>query len=459
MTAPSENPQPERRFFFPDWTKALAQAPLSPAHRESYAITLRWYLSFCRRGRVPVDHASARQFIDWAVEQKHPEPWKLECWKDAIRWFFRTGCGRRLPEAPPHPPSGSPLPLGGGEGGSGSSAPSAPVARPSETAASPRVDWSDWVDATRRLMRIRHLSYRTEQSYLDWVQRFVRRYGDRPSKEVGEAELRGFLDDLAQAGQVSASTQRQALNALVFLFREVMGRQLGDFSDYQRAPVRQRLPVVLTREEMRRLLEPMEGTTRLMAQVMYGSGLRLMELLRLRVQDVDLERNLITVRHGKGDRDRMTMLPERVKPDLIEHLKKVRRLYEEDQRAGTGPVYLPGALERKYPNAGREWAWQWVWPSRELSVDPRAGVKRRHHVLDRMFQWAIRQAAGKARLTKPVTPHVLRHSFATQLLENGYDIRTVQELLGHKDVSTTQIYTHVLNRPGVAVRSPLDQQQ
>jgi integron integrase len=443
MTAQPENAQPEGRFSFPDWPEVLAHAALSPTHREGYAITLRWYLSFCRRGRVPVDHASARQFIVWAVEQKHPEPWKLERWKDAIRWFFRTGYARRLPEPPanPEPPASpeSPSAVGARE-----SSPAAPVA------------WSEWIEATRRLMRIRHLSYRTEQSYLDWVGRFVRRYRDRPSKEVGEAELRAFLDDLAQAGQVSASTQRQALNALVFLFREVMGRQLGDFSDYQRAPVRQRLPVVLTREEMQRVFGQMEGTTRLMGQVMYGSGLRLMELLRLRVQDVDLERHLITVRRGKGDRDRVTMLPERVKPGLIEHLTNVRRWYEEDQAAGIRPVYLPEALARKYPNAGREWAWQWVWPSRELSVDPRAGVKRRHHVLDRMFQWATRQAAGKARLTKPVTPHVLRHSFATHLLESGYDIRTVQELLGHKDVSTTQIYTHVLNRPGVAVRSPLD---
>jgi hypothetical protein len=241
MTAQPENAQPEGRFSFPDWPQVLAQAPLSPAHRESYAITLRWYLSFCRRGRVPVDHGSARQFVNWAVEQKHPEPWKLERWKDALRWFFRTGYARRLPEPPP---SAGPLkPV--------ESASSVGAAQPGRAAP---VDWSEWSEATRRLMRIRHLSYRTEQSYLEWVGRFVRRYGGRPSKEVGETELRAFLDGLAQVGQVSASTQRQALNALVFLFREVMGRQLGDFSDYQQAVVRQRLPVVLTRDEIRRLL-------------------------------------------------------------------------------------------------------------------------------------------------------------------------------------------------------------
>ncbi len=316
--------------------------------------------------------------------------------------------------------------------------------------------WEEWLDSLRRTLRIRHMSYRTEQTYVAWAVRFVSRQGLRIPRTVGEAEIKAFLDDLAQAGQVSASTQRQALNALVFLFREVMGRSLQDFSDYERARVRQRLPVVLTREEVRALLGVLQGTARLMAKVMYGAGLRLMELIRLRVQDVDFGQRIILVRRGKGDKDRAVPLPEAVREELQQHLQRVEGLHQQDRADGVGPVWLPDALSRKYPTAGCRWEWQWVWPSRELSMDPRAGVRRRHHVQEGAFQAAVRRAAGQVRISKPVTPHVLRHSFATHLLESGTDIRTVQELLGHNDVSTTQIYTHVLSKPGLGVRSPLD---
>jgi integron integrase len=258
--------------------------------------------------------------------------------------------------------------------------------------------------------------------------------------------------------RVGVATQKQALNALVFYFREVAGKELGDLGDFARARKRVRVPVVLSRGECERLFAALEGTPRLMAELMFGSGLRLMELLRLRVKDVDLERGQLIVRGGKGDEDRVTVLPGRLQERLRAHRERLRRLHTEDRAKGLPGVWLPEGLERKWPQAGQQWEWQWFWPSRELSLDPRSGLRRRHHVLDATFQHFIRQAAQKARLDKKVTPHVLRHSFATQLLEQGTDIRTVQDLLGHKDVATTQIYTHVMRRPGLGVKSPLDQE-
>lgn len=275
-------------------------------------------------------------------------------------------------------------------------------------------------------------------------------------RDAGAAEVRGFLSNLAVRERVGVATQKQALNALVFYFRAVEGRDLGDFSDFVRARRRVRVPVVLNRAECERLFEALEGTPRLMAELMFGSGLRVTELLRLRVKDVDLERGQLTVRGGKGDEDRVTMLPVRLQEKLRAHRERLRRLHGEDRAKGLPGVWLPEALERKWPHAGEQWEWQWFWPSREMMNDPRTGLRRRHHVLDATFQHFIRQAARKAKLDKKVTPHVLRHSFATQLLERGSDIRTVQELLGHKDVATTQLYTHVMQKPGLGVRSPLD---
>jgi len=273
---------------------------------------------------------------------------------------------------------------------------------------------------------------------------------------MGAPEVEAFLTHLAVAGKVAASTQNQAKSALLFLYREVLGSDLPWLDGVERAKAPKRLPVVLTREEVQAVLSRLSGTHRLVGGLLYGAGLRIMEALRLRVKDVDFARGELLVRDGKGFKDRVTMLPASLTAPLQEHLARVRALHEKDMAAGVAPVYLPYALERKYPSAGREWAWQYVFPSAGLSTDPRSGVERRHHVQDQAFQRAMKQAVRDAGLTKPATPHTLRHSFATHLLESGHDIRTIQELLGHSDVSTTMIYTHVLNRGGRGVASPLD---
>jgi integron integrase len=269
-------------------------------------------------------------------------------------------------------------------------------------------------------------------------------------------DVKAFLTELAVKGRVAKSTQKQALNAVVFLFREALGREAGDLSGFQTSRRGPRVPTVLTRKECDRLFDALEGTPRLMAELMYGSGLRLMELLRLRVKDVDLSRQQLIVRGGKGDKDRVTVLPEVLVERLRAHRDRLRALHEQDRAAGLAGVWLPESLTRKYPKAGVSWEWFWFFPSRQTSLDPHAGVERRHHLLEGAFQLAVREAARKARLHKRVTPHTLRHSFATHLLEGGTDIRSVQDLLGHVDVATTQIYTHVMNRPGLGIRSPLD---
>jgi integron integrase len=273
---------------------------------------------------------------------------------------------------------------------------------------------------------------------------------------MGEKEISQYISHLATQGKVAASTQNQALNALVFLYKHVLQMDLGDFGHMERAKRPDRLPTVLTKEEVKRVLVAVSGMYELMAKIIYGSGLRLMECFRLRVKDIDFERNQIIVRHGKGMRDRTTMLPEQLKPFLSEHLARVKILHEQDLKRGLGEVYMPFALERKYPRGARQWSWQYAFPSGRISADPRAGKMRRHHINETGLQKAVRTAARTAGILKPVSPHTLRHSFATHLLESGYDIRTVQELLGHKDVSTTMIYTHVIQKGGMGVQSPFD---
>lgn len=320
---------------------------------------------------------------------------------------------------------------------------------------------SSLMDQVREVLRVRHYSLRTEEAYTGWVVRFLKYHRDQSGewkhpRDLGPVEVVGFLNHLASVKAVSAATQNQALNAIVFLYSQVLGVELGDLGEFLQASRRKRLPVVLGKAEVQRLLGSLPDAFRLPGQVLYGTGMRLMEVLRLRVKDIDFDRGEIMVRGGKGDKDRVTMLPELIRAPMVEHLKRVRVLWESDLREGYGEVYLPEALARKYPRAAKEWGWQWVFPSRSRSRDPRSGVIRRHHVLETGLQRAMKGALRVSGITKPATCHTLRHSFATHLLESGYDIRTVQELLGHKDVSTTMIYTHVLNKPGLAVKSPLD---
>jgi integron integrase len=308
----------------------------------------------------------------------------------------------------------------------------------------------------RAEIRVRHYSIRTEETYVDWARRFILYHGKRHPKEMGAEEVRDFLSHLASERNVSASTQNQAKSALLFLYREVLHIELPWLDEVIAAKAPRRLPVVLTPTEVRRLLDSMSGTMGLVASLLYGTGMRLLEGLRLRVKDVEFERREIIVREGKGNKDRVTVLPENLILPLKAHLEKVKALHERDLEAGFGEVYLPDALARKYPKAGRTWGWQFVFPSAVRSIDPRSGIERRHHLYEASVQRAVREAARLAEIHKPVTPHVLRHSFATHLLQSGYDIRTVQELLGHSDVATTMIYTHVLNKGGRGVVSPLD---
>jgi integron integrase len=312
------------------------------------------------------------------------------------------------------------------------------------------------LDQMRDVLRVKHYSIRTEESYVDWCRRYILFHHKRHPAEMGVAEVEAFLTYLAVDQHVAASTQNQALCALEFLYREVLRQELAGPLTPVRAKKPVRLPTVLTRDQVRRVIGLMSGVPQLMAQLLYGSGLRLMECVRLRVQDIDFAQHHIMVRQGKGAQDRITLLPDAIGPFLQEHLRRVKLLHTSDLAQGYGSVYLPSALDRKYPTASTEWIWQYAFPSSRLSVDPRSGATRRHHVDENTLQKAVRHAAQQAGLDKRVSPHTFRHSFATHLLESGYDIRTVQELLGHQDVQTTMIYTHVLNKGPLAVRSPLD---
>jgi integron integrase len=312
------------------------------------------------------------------------------------------------------------------------------------------------LDRVRAALRARHYSGRTEASYVAWIRRYIIFHDKRHPSEMGAPEVTAFLTSLAVDGQVAASTQNQALSALLFLYRDVLEIDLPWLDEVVRAKRPARLPVVLSRDEVRALLQRLDGVTRLMACLLYGAGLRVLECCRLRVQDVDFAANHIVVRGGKGDKDRVTMLPAVVKSDLDRHLATVRAQHRDDLTAGAGWVALPTALHRKYPHAGREWVWQWVFPATRFYRDRLTGQVRRHHLHESVLQRAVKDAVRRAGIAKRASPHTLRHSFATHLLEDGHDIRTVQELLGHRDVTTTMIYTHVLNRGPAAVRSPAD---
>ena len=344
-------------------------------------------------------------------------------------------------------------------------APRAPIERPSRLQDSPA--WTDRARATsaamssilnplRNSLRTLHYSRRTEKAYVFWVRRFVEHHA-RPPVDMGADEIRSFLSHLAVRQHVSASTQNQALCALVFLYGRVLAREMGTIDGIERAKSPKRLPVVLTRDEVKTVLSFMGGTPRLVSRLLYGGGFRLTECLSLRVKDLDFERKEVTIRAGKGARDRVTMLPPSCHQDLKAHLERVRRLHAQDLVRGLGRVPLPDALAAKYPNADREWCWQYVFPASSWYTDALTGIRHRHHLHETVIQKAVSDAMRRTGLHKHATPHTFRHSFATHLLDSGYDIRTVQELLGHTDVSTTMIYTHVLNRGARAVRSPVDE--
>lgn len=320
-----------------------------------------------------------------------------------------------------------------------------------ETSPAPKL-----LEQVRDRIRVKHYSIRTETQYLQWIKRFILFHDKRHPRDMAAPEIEAFLTHLAVVGNVSSSTQNQALSALLFLYREVLQMELPWLDNVTRAKRPQRLPVVLTSQEVRAVLGQMSGVYGLMAALLYGTGMRLMECVRLRVKDVDFEHSEIVVRDGKGAKDRVTMLPGVVVTELQAHLLRRHTLFEADKRVGKVSVYLPDALAVKYPNAPVEWGWQYVFASGSFSIDPRSGVERRHHIDEKLLQRAMKKAVQATGMVKLATPHTLRHSFATHLLQSGYDIRTVQELLGHADVATTMIYTHVLNKGGRGVASPLD---
>lgn len=407
----------------PDWRPGYATFLCDRGAVADHKV--RYYSHWVERflGEVPPDgdpRGVVPRFLGLLGREK--EPWQVEQAKEAIELYFHFS----------------------GE---------VPAARGS---ASSTQEWDALFAETVRILRLRHLSLRTEKSYVGWLRRFEAFAGPRSPAALSPADVERFLSRLAVDQRVSASTQNQAFSALLFLFRHVLDKDLDDLGAI-RAPERRRLPVVLSREEVREVLARLPHPFGLMGRVIYGGGLRLQECLELRVKDVDFDRGLLTVRAGKGDKDRQTVLPASLAGPWAEHAVAVRRVHEKDRAEGLPGVALPAALERKYPNAAAEWAWFWAFPAPTVSVDPRSRVVRRHHQHPSALQKAFRVAVQAAGIPKPATLHALRHSFATHLLEDGYDIRTIQELLGHKDVQTTMIYTHVATRNRLGVRSPLNQ--
>jgi integron integrase len=405
------------------YLRALSLAAVPDEKRQWY---VRWVERFAAfLGEKPIDAAErddAEAFIASLGRRPGTEPWQIRQATDAVRILLTAVFGK------PWLPRGS-----GSPGGCG-----------------------DSLDLLRTICRARHYSSRTERAYAHWTRRFLAFCRERGIDTPDTEACRAFLEHLVLVGRVAAATQAQALNALAFYFNQVAGTGLGDLGDFEKSKRARRLPVVLTRQEVSRLLEAMDEGYRLMAGLLYGGGLRLMEVVRLRIKDLDLERRQIVVRDGKGRKDRLTVLPEKYRILLAAHLERVRKVHARDLEQGYAGATFWAPLARKYPNAPREWPWQYVFPASRLCVDPETGKTLRHHLDESALQRAVKGAALRAGLPKPASCHTLRHSFATHLLESGADIRTVQELLGHADVSTTMIYTHVLNRPGLAVRSPAD---
>ncbi|MDI1250241.1 MAG: integron integrase [Lacunisphaera sp.] len=465
---------------FPDWKQALAAAGLSAGAEAAYGREILTFLRHCKQTHSPVTVVLIKQWLAGREAATHGPARSTGSGqaREALRWFYReapkvdsdhTRGAVRNPrstearkEVPTSPPGGRAPPDRPSVWGTSRSTPDTgayhqrPAWRPMEPRpAAQDLGGYDWEKALVGTLRVRGLLARTEDTYRSWAKRFARFITPKSPYAAAGEEVSAFLTDLAINNRASPSSQRQALNALVFLMQEALGRELGAM-DFKRATPRVRVPVFLTKDECRRLFTQMTGTHRLMAELAYGSGLRLMELLRLRVQHLDLARMQLTVRGGKGDKDRITVIPDALLPALQGQLERLRPLYEADRKEGLSGVWLPDGLEKKFQHAGERWEWQWFFPSREASRDPATGTVRRHHTLDGAFQNAVRKAATAAGINKRVTPHVFRHSFATQLLDGGTDLRTVQDLLGHADIRTTQIYLHCMKKPGLGVKSPFD---
>lgn len=432
MEQPHSKDLESRPISFPGWKAALTFSGLPEAKRREFEREIITFLHRCKQLHSPASVAMVKSYLAERPRQGENAS------REALRWFFKAARTAAIPNLVKgyHRPT-----------------PTGRLTAPPPAATD--LGSSTWERALIQAMRSRHFLWRTEETYRRWAQQFAQFIAPKTPYVATEVEVGAFLDRLALERRASVSSQRQALNALVFLMQEALSRQLGELT-FRRSTKPVRVPTVLTREECARLFEQMEGTTRLMAELMYGAGLRLMELLRLRVHHVDIDRGQLRVLGGKGDKDRVTVLPQRLIPALRHQIERLRGLHQQDRAENLPGVWLPEGLARKYPRAGERWEWQWLFPSRETSMDPASGVRRRHHTLDGAFQNVIRRAAAAAKIDKRVTPHVLRHSFATHLLEAGTDIRTVQELLGHQSVETTQIYTHVMQKPGLGVRSPLD---
>jgi integron integrase len=419
---------PHDTIRFPEWADALEADPEIASDKALFKACIVSYLRWCKSNRSSASVAAGRQFLQHSVNSRLP----LQA---ALRWLFTAAAKADKVHRQPFAPATQRTipPQGSSDLGS-----------------------ADWERALIRSIRESGLLWRTEETYRGWCKRFARFVYPLTPPLAGSVEIRSFLSHLATSCRVSRSTQRQALNSIIFLFKHALKKDPGDCSGFIEGQRHRRFPSVLTRGECSQLFEKLEGTLRLMAELLYGSGLRLSELLQLRVQDVELERRQLSIRFGKGAKDRMAVIPEKLVEPLRSHFEVIRRVYDDDRAQGTPGVYIPEALERKYPMAAQSWPWFFVFPSKRLLRDPRSGTMRRHHVLDHTVQEAVRFASLAAGINKRVSPHILRHSFATHLLESGTDIRTVQSALGHFDVSTTQIYLHVVKKPGVGLRSPLD---
>lgn len=418
---------------FPDWMQSLASTSLTPVQRAAFEREIIGFLKHCKIQRTPVTVELARLYV---LERSGRSPGPLRA---ALRWFVRRG------RVPPELPRDASVRTGPGR-----VRPMEPLPAASDLGHEP------WERALIKAIRERGFLWRTEQTYRDWALRFARFIAPRSPYAAGGKEVAAFLSAMAVEGRASPSAQKQALNALVFLMQEGLHRDLGEM-EFRRPPARRRVPTILSAGECKALFAQLEGVPRLMVELAYGAGLRLMELLRLRVHHLDLERLRLQVLGGKGDKDRVTVLPEKLVPALRERLVALKEQWHQDRAAKVPGVWLPEGLAKKYPKAGESWEWQWLFPARDLSRDPASGVLRRHHLSDTSFQRLVKLAATQAGLNKRVTPHAFRHAFATHLLEGGADIRTVQELMGHASVETTQIYLHVMKKPGLGVRSPLDQ--